>query len=561
MNYNEKSQNCEEAELYYLSLVFGDEYGEVPEKIAAHVKSCGYCKSQLKTLKDQLLTAEVASSNNNRLSEAQVHILGLHFSYLGKEVGCESVKPFLPSLLEPSFEIRIPTPITVHLDHCELCNSDLAAIQAMSLNGKQLNVLNSILDDNSSVQNVVCSIAAISVRQYVDLDFRRIEPEVIKHLCCCNMCQSLIYKARAESIRNLREKTVQKAFPCESVTFSDVFDYCFPYELFPYSDQYAGFREPFVNELKQCAKCLQKVQELHQQVYSIKQRPESGVVTVYEIGETPKSGVTQEMQGNYGGFPISVRTPSPAERQMSPGVRQEHSVWLGEKAHILKKGFKHLARVAVAAGVVLAVTLFLRSMPTANARTIQQVYDAIQKAFNVHIQQFADGSPELLQEKWVSKDLGIYAVKDENGFVIWDIKNQVKRSKRTGSQQSETVPLSEIQSAAIQKRIRGSLGLMPFENVSQMPRDAEWKELDTSALEGIASNTRVYELLWTKQATDGSVVRFKWLGFIDESTNRPLRAEFYSRDSYSEDYELETVYSIEYWAENQMEVFLTQALP
>ena len=556
MTYNQKSQICEEAELYYLSLAFGGEYGDAPEQIVSHVESCGYCQTQLKALKDHLLTAGTADSDNSQLPEAQIHMLGLHLAHLGKEVGCEVVKPFLPSLLEPSLKVAIPTPITVHLDRCELCRRDLAAIEAMGLSGKQLNVLNSTLSDDSSLQNVDCSVAASAVRQYVDLDFRTVEPEVVRHLCCCKVCQALIYKARAEKIKGLREKNAQTVFPCESVTFSDVFDYCFPYGLVPCSDQYAGFREPFINELKQCARCLQKVQDLHQQVYAIKQRPESGIVTVYEIGELPKSEVAREADSNYSGFPVSVRAVEPADQQILLNVRQKHTVSPGIASRAWKVASKHLVKAAVAAAVILAVALFVRSMPTATAVTIQQVYDAIQKAVNVHIQQFVAESPEPLQEKWVSKDLGIYAVKDKNGFMIWDITDKVKHGKLTGSQQSEVVPLSEEQSAAIQKRIQGSLGIMPFENVLQVPKDAEWQELDSSTLQDITTNVFVYELLWTKQSTDRSVVRFKWLGFIEEATNRPLRTEFYRCDSNSGEYELQTVHLIEYWTEDQIKELL-----
>lgn len=556
MNHSEKSQTCEEAELYYLSLAFGDEYGDVPKGVAAHVESCGYCRTQLKALREHLLTADTGDSENSHLSEAQTHILGLHFAYLGKEVGCEIVKPFLPSLLEPSLKARIPTPITVHLDRCELCRRDLAAIRHMNLTAKQLSTLNSILSDDLTVRNVDCSVAADSIQQYVNFDFRRIKPEVIKHLCCCSVCQSLLYKVRAENIRGLREENVQTGFPCESVTFADVFDYCFPYGLVPCSDQYASFREPFVNELKQCAKCLQKVQDLHQQVYAIKQRPESGIVTVYEIGEVPKSEVKSETESNYGGFPVNVRMLSPASRQIAVSTLQKHAT-IDRKPHIPKTVYSYMAKAAVAAGVILAVALFLRSIPTATAMTIQQVYDAVQKAVNVHIQQFAAESLDPLQEKWVSKDLGIYAVKDRNGFMIWDITNKVKHGKLTGSQQSEIVPLSEEQSAAIQKRIQGSLGIMPFENVLQVPRNAEWQELDSSALpQDITANVYVYELLWTKQSTDKSIVRFKWRGFIEEATSRPLRTEFYRYDTDSAGYELQTVHLIEYWTENQIKELL-----
>jgi hypothetical protein len=561
MDKKEKSQACREAELYYLSIAFGGEYGDAPIQIADHVRFCDYCIRRLKILKDQLLAADAIDSDDSRLSNAQLHILGLYFAYLGKKVGCETVKPFLPSLLEPSFNIRIPTPISVHIDRCELCNRDLASIQAMGLTEKQLEILNSMLGYDSSVQNVDCTVAAASIKQFVNFDFQAIKPEVIKHLCYCKVCQSLVYRDRALTIKNLLSENVKTAFPCESVTFADVFDYCFPYGLVPYSDQYAAFRQPFVNELKRCAKCLQKVQDLHKRVTFIKQRPESGIVTVYEIGEMPISEAAPETQENHCGFPINVSIEEQPEKQLLPSIQQEQLVKQNVGTRIFKAGLKNIAKAAVAAAVILAVFLFLRSTPKATAVTIEQVYDAIQKTVNVHIRQFTAESSGPLQEKWVSKDLGIYAVKDKTGFVVWDVSGNAQYRKTTGSSKTKTTNLFELQSAAMQKKIRGSLGLMPFDDVSEIPRNAEWQELNVSAMEGVSAGTRVFELTWTMPTPGGSIVRSKWRGFIEKSTNRPLRTEFYMHDSSSADYELQTVHLVEYWTENEMRTFLMQHLP
>lgn len=552
MSFEEKNHICDDAELYYLTLIFGEEYGNVPEQIAAHVESCGYCKSRLEALKD-LLAAD--DSDDNQLSNAQIDMLGLQFAYLGKKVDCAIVKPFLPSIAEPSLAVKIPTPITVHIDRCDSCKSDLAAIQAMALNSKQLNVLSSILWNDPSVETVDCSVAASAIKQYVELDWDKIEPDVAKHLCCCNVCQSLIYKLRAETIVNLRKKNMQTKFPCELISYCDVFDYCYPYGLVPYRDQYANFRKPFVDELKQCAECLQKVQDLHRLVYSVKQRLNSGIVTVYEVGESQKSEAATDINEVYEGFPVKVRAIEPICKQSKSDSEQDNTAV--RRPGVTNKWFRHIAKAAVAAGIILAVSLFLLNTPTATAVTIQQVYNAIQKATNIHMQKFFSESVGPLQEKWVSKTLGIYAVKDENGFIVWDVPNELKYTRLSGFQDTETVSMTEMQLASIQKRIQGSLGLMPFENISQMPENAEWKELQAPKLEGISPvDTLAVELVWSIPTAGGSDFRFKWRGFIEKSTNRPLRTEFYRYNKNSGKYELETVDLIEYCTENQIRELL-----
>jgi hypothetical protein len=65
-------------------------------------------------------------------------MLQLHFAYIGKHVTCDIVKPFLPGMLDPAMEIRIPTPITVHLDNCPKCTEDLKEIQKLNFSSTQL---------------------------------------------------------------------------------------------------------------------------------------------------------------------------------------------------------------------------------------------------------------------------------------------------------------------------------------------------------------------------------------------------------------------------------------
>ena len=551
MNHDKNSHLCEEAELYYINLAFGDESGEIPERIAAHVESCSYCRERLNDLKDNVLVTNRASTQDSKTWKSQTHMLGLHFAHLGRGVGCGVVKPFLPTLTEPSLEVRIPTPITVHLDRCEPCNFDLNTIRDMDLTSKHLGVLNSIFTDKSSMQKVDCSIAAAFIRQYVNFEFQAIRPELIKHLCCCSVCQLLIYKARANKIEDLHGQNLETTFPCESVTFSDVFDYCFPYGLEPCSDQYAGFRESFVKELRQCPACLQKVQQMHQQVYAIKERPESGIITIYEISEEQKSGTTSKAKSNYEDFPISVKTVASEGQWKLPRTQQDRVARLGDKTHALPVRLKNVVRAVAAAAVIAVVSMLLYSLPSASAVTIQQIYNAIQNAANVHIKQYAAEGMELLQEKLVSKDLGLYAVKDEYNLVVWDVTNKLKHTSTVGVSGQKTIDLTELQIATMKKRIHSSLDLMPFSHISEVPENAEWQELDASATEGPFGNTRVCELTWTVPTSEGVDLPYKWRAFVQKETQRPLRIEFYGYDIDSGTYELQVVRTVVYLTDDQ----------
>ncbi|MFA5422631.1 MAG: hypothetical protein WC374_02100 [Phycisphaerae bacterium] len=541
----EKNNICDNAEQYYLGWLLGEDYGNVPEQIKTHLESCGCCKSRLDALKKQL--SPDASDSSESLN-FQIRSLECHFAYFGKKVDCAAARRLFPSILKQPLEVKIPTPITVHIDHCDLCKSDLATIRSMSLPAKQLDALSSILGNDSSVETVECSVAASAIKNYVELNWDKIEPDVVKHLCCCSSCQSLIYKLRAETIKILREKNVQSALSCDSVTFSDVFDCCYPYVLAASHDQYVEFKKSFADEFKECADYLQKIQDLHQLIYAIKQRPNSGIITICELDNTQKSQTQTSTENKYEGFPVKIKTIKP----IKDNCEQRKFI---RKSHHTNQWFNYTVKAGVAACIVFAVSLLLHIMPAATALTIQKVYEAIQNASNVHIRIFSPENNEPLQEKWASKSLGIYALKDENGFIAWDVPNKLKIIKLTAYPGTEIISINEQQSALIQKRIQSFVGFMPFEDISQVPPDAEWMISNDSGPNDIPK-VQIYELSWTKQMEDQTLIQMKWRGFVEKSTNRPLRTEFYRYNKNSNKFELETLTLIEYCTENQIKDLL-----
>ena len=62
----------------------------------------------------------------------------MQFQLLDEHVACRDVKCFLPKLALACAQIRIPTPVTVHVDHCPQCTEDLAALRELNLTAPQL---------------------------------------------------------------------------------------------------------------------------------------------------------------------------------------------------------------------------------------------------------------------------------------------------------------------------------------------------------------------------------------------------------------------------------------
>ena len=167
---------CEQAKFYYYDLLFQESNRIVPEFIINHIKKCQFCQKQILKLNSSLKQAESVNSSEQIKSSSEISsMLKLHFAYLNKPVNCEITKPFLPSLLDPDLAIRIPTPITVHLDHCKECAKDLKTIQNLGLNRAQLYRLSQLFSEKQSQDNVNCKQSQISIMAFVFLTFSEID--------------------------------------------------------------------------------------------------------------------------------------------------------------------------------------------------------------------------------------------------------------------------------------------------------------------------------------------------------------------------------------------------
>ncbi len=109
--------NCANARLYYYDFLSKETREGIPEDAFQHIKQCRNCQTEMDSLKDLLVKVdEKLESEQSRKDSAISTLLSLHFEYTGEPVKCETVKPFLASLADTVLQIRIPTPITTHLD-------------------------------------------------------------------------------------------------------------------------------------------------------------------------------------------------------------------------------------------------------------------------------------------------------------------------------------------------------------------------------------------------------------------------------------------------------------
>ena len=552
---------CEQAGLYYYDFLHKESCEPVPESIINHIECCEYCQQQINLLKETLSQTEGPESEQAQTRTVINEILGLHFAYIGRPVTCNIVKPFLPCLSDPALEIRIPTPITAHLDNCRQCREDLETLRSLNLSRKQLRRLSQLFAEKPTEDVVNCLQAQVVIQSIVEMDFRQTGAEVLKHLCVCPDCRELLYQHRQKVYEQLlHSNMIQKRFSCEDVSTTDIFDYCLPYGIDPADDQYAEFREAFTSHASICPTCLGKMQELHKTVYAIVERPESETATICTIDKSAKAKAVGKSGDLYTGFPIKVEVAGRQEQAKAKASTEIIDFTTALRRRVSAVNLRPLLKPAVAiAAVILIASVLLLNTSTAGAITIEQVYKAIEKIKDVYIAKFAPDRLKPKQEKWVSRTLNIYMTKTGKQLVLWDLPNEVRKAKQLDTVVTETIPLTAVSVADVEKRMTGSLGLTPFYDISDVPQDAQWNRVTGEGLKIADKGVEVYDLTWVEEKYGAVMVFSKWRVFVDPKTNLPYRTEFYRKLPNSSEYILESTNVVEYLDDSEMQAVLEKA--
>jgi len=544
---------CRQAKPYYYDFLCDESRGLVPESTADHIEQCQHCQNQINQLKAVLSQAHGLDSEQRRVGSAVTTMLKLHFAYIGKPVTCNIVKPFLPTLLDQALGMSIPTPIVTHLCDCQQCSEDLDIIRCLKLTRNQLCRLSQLFAEQPAGDNVSCTKAQNAIPSVASMDFSETDSEVLKHLCVCPVCRGLLYKERQEICDSLPKYTPSAGFPCESVSASDFFDYVVPYEIDPANDQYAKFRKSFTSHVTTCPNCLDRMQQLHNNVYHIAERDESEVVTIYHVDESAKTETPSESDDVYAGFPIRVEVARREDEVNSGQLASPINFIAALKDKVLAMNLKPSVKTAAAAAaVILIAAALLLNIPTAKAVTIDEIYRAIEKVKNVYISSFVPDKKEPTQELWISRTLNIYMTKTAKQSVLWDIANRTRKIKQPDVGMAETVGLTDDIIAGIKRKTSSALDLMPFYDISDVPEGADWSRVADKDLEAAAKGVEVYDLTWTERAYDGSTVSKKWRFFVNAKADLPQKIEIYQILPTDTEYILKSLMMVEYLSDSEM---------
>ena len=401
-----------------------------------------------------------------------------------------------------------------------------------------------------------CSQAQAAIFAVVLMHFQETTKEVLEHLCVCPNCRKGLYQYRDDFCKELLDNgRAQEEFPCEQLSSADIFDYAIPYGLDPANDQYAKFRQSLTSHIRICPTCLAKMQQLHLTIYNIVERPESGVVTVYNIDESAETRTAGESDDLYSGFPVRVEVMKREDEAKAEQLTSTINFAAALKQKVSALHLRSLVKTAVAAAavVMLAFALFFSTRP-ARALTIDQIYKALENVKNVHIASFVPGKTESTQEKWVSRPLNIYMTKTEKQLILWDISNGVRKVKQLDTGITEVSPLSTASLANIKKEMTGSLDLMPFYNTSEVPPGAKWSQMTNHG--PATRGAEICDLEWIEKTLTGSEVFKKWRFFLVDA-NLPQRIEWYQKLSPDTEYVIRSVILVEYVSDSDVQAVIS----
>jgi hypothetical protein len=100
--------------------------------------------------------------------------------------------------------------------------------------------------------------------------------------------------------------------------------------------------------------------------------------------------------------------------------------------------------------------------------------------------------------------------------------------------------------AGIADKIYSPSVIMPFRTPSDIPADAKWTEIADSELAVKTGNTKVYELSWAENISNGPKIQRSWRIFTEASTNLPQKMQLFIQMPSAPQPVIESIMIIEY---------------
>ncbi len=507
---SDENRACEDAAAYYHDFLFDSGDPSLPRSVTDHIKQCRHCLAEIARLEQILAEAEEGAS---QADDELISRLQRHFEYIGDEVGCRQVKPLLPTLLLPSVRIRIPTPVTVHVDHCAECIRDLAALKGLGLDEEQLIRLSRLYEDCLADDSRTC-LAAVYERRQELLDLRH------------------------------RDGSSDSVSCDRGLSMADLFDYAVPYEGAGANGAGGSGRdEEVATHVRSCPACLEKLQILYQVVLGTIDRADTNVVTVYTASPVGR-GASEPSEQAYAAHPIEVQvadigpaTAGPSRSATGARAILARSVAGGILRPVVKTAF-------LAAAMIPLAVVFWVSTRSASGLSVRHVSNIVADAPVVHVVTYHGLEAEPTQEVWYSSGRQTVVYEDSAGRAVYDLAERRKYASGPVLTPLRRVDARPGEFRRIRRMMQYRLGL------DLRSLDAGLERLDDGSVTDGADE--VYELCWEEMDSRGRPVPRRWRVFVDPATRRPRKTEYYVRLTPDSGWELDTTRHFAYPSEMEV---------
>jgi hypothetical protein len=463
--------------------------------------------------------------------------LRLHFEYLDQYVTCGRVKPFLAALAMPSLQIKIPTPITVHLDHCAQCAQDLQTLKNLSLETGQLARLSRLLGESPDADLACCRRAEPSIADLASGSLDAIETDVLEHVCVCPRCRTRVHECRQSLLTGQQTGSAPLgSHRGHNAPAAEIFDCVVPYGM---EEPRRGFEMPIDKA------CLESMQALHETLYNIAERADSGTATVYATTEEDNQ-VAAGAHDRYAAHGVNVRV---IQRAPEPATEGRAAQQRGG----VRAAVKPLVKIAAAAAVIPLVLVLLVHTRSASGTGPEEIVDAFTTASNVHVQRLHPDREEIVWELWASREPDLLMTTANNACTLYDMDSRRKWQKNLATGTVETFPLDESECQGARSIMEGSLGL-PLHGV---PPDRQWEPLPHDDI----NDVDVYALSWTPGASNGRAYLARWVVEVDSRKKRPTRTRLYHKYSSEDGWELQSQQLLKYPTEYDIRAAVTERFP
>jgi hypothetical protein len=532
---------------------------DVPEVIARRVRRCLVFRKQIDRLQEAVTGAGgEANASRSKMKRDIIDTLSEHFRCLNEQVTCSRVKPFLPSLLLPAVQVRIPTPITVHLDHCAECAEDLAALRSLGLSPAQLERLERLYQAPATRDRRLCRKARSRIAAFVGGSLEGIEGELLDHLCTCARCRSRVYRGRQKLLETEASGAGQTGGPEDYVLAAELFDFAVPYGRTSADVPQAGY-----TPVPTGRPYLRRIQDLDETLYGIAERTDSGVATVYSTIETDVSprretvpaaasvgalGTPESYSDPYPGYPIHVQVIRSLPQQATPGSSPAGVKAAWQRATCNPR-VRLILKAAVAAAAVIPLVLLFQTTNTAAGITLGQMFKAFGEAQNVHVSTFDPPTGRLIQEVWISRTRNSLLATEGQDRALYDLSTRKRYVYRSSEAPIDATELSGSQYANVRRTIDRCLGM----TLNDIPRDAKWSRVRDNA----AGDIEVYELTYVERNRSGATAFRKWTISIDPATQLPREIHAFRRVSSQNEWLYQWRMECQYLAESEMATIIS----